>query len=462
MVKRLRRRPLTAKTGVRVPVGLPKKRAQVLPVHAFLVLRKEGEPRPHEKPSGAAPTLSGVGSRSSAARTLRQRRKPHVGYPYLGGENHARTKSRAEPHLPYRASVRVRAQRELCAKGARPTVGGARREPRPHEKPSGAAPTLSGVGSRSSAARTLRQRRKPTWATHIWGARTTPARKAERSRTCPVGRRFAFERNENFAPTAQDPPWGGKARTTPARKAERSRTCPVGRRFAFERSENFAPTAQAPRGGQTRTTPARKAERRRTCPVGRRFAFERSENFAPKAQDPRGATHIWGARTTPARKAERGRTCPVGRRFAFERSENFAPTAQAPPWGANENHARTKSRAEPHLPCRASVRVRAQRELCAKGARPTVWGQGENHARTKSRAEPHLPYRASVRVRAQRELCAPRGCCRAGRKHKLFSHPSTRTASRTSSSPIVLPPPSTTAICGSSARFTSICSACEK
>ena len=124
MVKRLRRRPLTAKTGVRVPVGLPKKRAQVLPVHAFLVLRKEGEPRPHEKPSGAAPTLSGVGSRSSAARTLRQRRKPHVGYPYLGGENHARTKSRAEPHLPCRASVRVRAQRELCANGARPTVGG--------------------------------------------------------------------------------------------------------------------------------------------------------------------------------------------------------------------------------------------------------------------------------------------------------------------------------------------------
>ena len=57
---------------------------------------------------------------------------------------------------------------------------------------------------------------------------------------------------------------------------------------------------------------------------------------------------------------------------------------------------------------------------------------------------------------------APRGCCHAGRKHKLFSHPSTRTASRTSSSPIVLPPPSTTAICGSSARFTSICSACEK
>ena len=209
MVKRLRRRPLTAKTGVRVPVGLPKKRAQVKPVHAFLVL-----------PARKA--------------------------------NHARTKSRAEPHLPYRASVRVRAQRELCANGASP-----------------------------------------------------------------------------------------------------------------------------PRGGQTRTTPARKAERSRTCPVGRRFAFERSENFAPKAQDPRG-------------------------------------------------------------------------------------GQGENHARTKSRAEPHLPYRASVRVRAQRELCAPRGCCRAGRKHKLFSHPSTRTASRTSSSPIVLPPPSTTAICGSSARFTSICSACEK
>ena len=249
MVKRLRRRPLTAKTGVRVPVGLPKKRAQVKPVHAFLVL-----------PARKA--------------------------------NHARTKSRAEPHLPYRASVRVRAQRELCANGASPPVGG-KREPRPHEKPSGAAPALSGVGSRSSAARTLRQRRKP------------------------------------------------------------------------------------PRGGQTRTTPARKAERSRTCPVGRRFAFERSENFAPKAQDPRG-------------------------------------------------------------------------------------GQGENHARTKSRAEPHLPYRASVRVRAQRELCAPRGCCRAGRKHKLFSHPSTRTASRTSSSPIVLPPPSTTAICGSSARFTSICSACEK
>ena len=72
MVKRLRRRPLTAKTGVRVPVGLPKKRAQVKPVHAFLVL-----------PARKA--------------------------------NHARTKSRAEPHLPCRASVRVRAQREPCA-----------------------------------------------------------------------------------------------------------------------------------------------------------------------------------------------------------------------------------------------------------------------------------------------------------------------------------------------------------
>ena len=155
MVKRLRRRPLTAKTGVRVPVGLPKKRAQVKPVHAFLVL-----------PARKA--------------------------------NHARTKSRAEPHLPYRASVRVRAQRELCANGASPPVGG-KREPRPHEKPSGAAPALSGVGSRSSAARTLRQRRK----TPVGGkARTTPARKAERSRTCPIGRRFAFERSENFAPRA--------------------------------------------------------------------------------------------------------------------------------------------------------------------------------------------------------------------------------------------------------------------
>ena len=213
MVKRLRRRPLTAKTGVRVPVGLPKKRAQVLPVHAFLVLRKEGEPRPHEKPSGDA--------------------------------------------LPYRASVRVRAQRELCANGASPPRGGQ--------------------------------------------TRTTPARKAERSRTCPVGRRFAFERSENFAPAAQDPPWGGKARTTPARIAERGRTCPVGRRFAFERSENFAPrAATAARGANINFF--------LTLPRARRRGLLRRRSSCLRRARPPSAARPRGSRPSAAR-AKNSRPC---------------------------------------------------------------------------------------------------------------------------------------------------------
>ncbi len=125
MVKRLRRRPLTAKTGVRVPVGLPKKRAQVKPVHAFLVLpaRKANHARTKSRAEPHLPCRASV--RVRAQRELCAKgASPTWGYPYLGGENHARTKSRAEPHLPCRASVRVRAQRELCAKGARPTVGG--------------------------------------------------------------------------------------------------------------------------------------------------------------------------------------------------------------------------------------------------------------------------------------------------------------------------------------------------
>ena len=126
--------------------------------HVGLPIFGGREPRPHEKPSGAAPALSGVGSRSSAARTLRQRRKTPVGYPYLGGENHARTKNRAEP--PYPVGRRFAFERsENFAPTAQDPPWGARREPRPHEKPSGAAPALSGVGSRSSAARTLRPAR---------------------------------------------------------------------------------------------------------------------------------------------------------------------------------------------------------------------------------------------------------------------------------------------------------------
>ncbi len=157
MVKRLRRRPLTAKTGVRVPVGLPKKRAQVLPVHAFLVLRKEGEPRPHEKPSGDAPALSGVGSRSSAARTLRQRRKPHRG----GARREPRPHEKPSGGAPALSGVGSRSSAARTLRQRRKPPRGGKREPRPHKKPSGAAPALSGVGSRSSAARTLRQRRKP-------------------------------------------------------------------------------------------------------------------------------------------------------------------------------------------------------------------------------------------------------------------------------------------------------------
>ena len=462
MVKRLRRRPLTAKTGVRVPVGLPKKRAQVLPVHAFLVLRKEGEPRPHEKPSGAAPTLSGVGSRSSAARTLRQRRKPHVGYPYLGGENHARTKSRAEPHLPYRASVRVRAQRELCAKGARPTVGGARREPRPHEKPSGAAPTLSGVGSRSSAARTLRQRRKPHVGYPYLGGENHARTKSRAEPHLPCRASVRVRAQRELCANGARPTVGGQGENHARTKsrAEPHLPCRASVRVRAQR-ELCANGASPPWGAnENHARTKSRAETHLPCRASVRVRAQR-ELCAEGARPPWGYPYLGGenhART----KSRAGPHLPCRASVRVRAQRELCANGASPPWGANENHARTKSRAEPHLPCRASVRVRAQRELCAKGARPTVWGQGENHARTKSRAEPHLPYRASVRVRAQRELCAPRGCCRAGRKHKLFSHPSTRTASRTSSSPIVLPPPSTTAICGSSARFTSICSACEK
>ena len=45
MVKRLRRRPLTAKTGVRVPVGLPKKEHRQSPVFFFWYFRRKRNPQ---------------------------------------------------------------------------------------------------------------------------------------------------------------------------------------------------------------------------------------------------------------------------------------------------------------------------------------------------------------------------------------------------------------------------------
>ena len=41
MVKRLRRRPLTAKTGVRVPLGLPKNTAEVLKKYKKVVVAEQ-------------------------------------------------------------------------------------------------------------------------------------------------------------------------------------------------------------------------------------------------------------------------------------------------------------------------------------------------------------------------------------------------------------------------------------
>ena len=255
MVKRLRRRPLTAKTGVRVPVGLPKKRAQVKPVHAFLVL-----------PARKA--------------------------------NHARTKSRAEPHLPYRASVRVRAQRELCANGASPPRGGQ--------------------------------------------TRTTPARKAERSRTCPVGRRFAFERSENFAPTAQAPPVGGKREPRPHEKPSGAAPALSGVGSRSSAARTLRQRRKTPVGGKARTTPARKAERSRTCPIGRRFAFERSENFAPRAAVAARGANINFFLTLP-RARRRGL---LRRRSSCLRRAR--PPSAARPRGSRPSAARAKN----SRPCR--------------------------------------------------------------------------------------------------------------